>query len=109
MTASATATTSADFGGERTKRIETTTNVSTTAFSAVVMSSVARKPKNDGRRSASAMIAATGQNQRPRSGQCIFKNGGIHRSSQGQGDSVNGRHRTASTARIGYSATQENV
>src|SRR4029077_11386393 len=105
---SAIATTRADLGGSRKRTIEIPASASTAAVRRVSPSSRVAPPKPGPTRKI-AVTVATGQNQLSNCGHCDGASGqsqllnGFHMSVE------RGRQNTASTARIGYSATHENA
>src|SRR5689334_6102927 len=102
------ATASADLGGSRKRTIEIAASASTAAVRNASPSSRV-PPPNPGASRKIAITVAAGQNQLSKCGQRDGDSGqsqwlnGFHMSCE------RGRQRTASTARIGYSATHENA
>src|SRR5689334_24982441 len=105
---SATATANADLGGSRKKTIEIAASPMTAAVSKV-SSSLRGAPPMPGASRKIAATAAAGQNQVSSRGHRNGDRRQSHWLSGFQTSCDNGRQNTASTVRIGYSATQENT
>src|SRR4029078_2435294 len=105
---SALATARADLGGSRKRTIEIPASASTAAVRRVLSSSSAAPPKPGASRRVATTVAA-GQNELSKCVHCDGDNGQSQRPNGRQMSCESGRQSTASTARIGYSATHENA